>query len=93
MVVEGYIEEGVHRYMVGVVDCHKEVHHNHCLDTHQRVVLVHSASEEVVAKRVDQILVAPPIFDFPILDTSLYCNLHFLQHNCNQTHSQRGENS
>ncbi|KAL4300714.1 hypothetical protein AHAS_Ahas17G0228500 [Arachis hypogaea] len=64
--------------MVGVVVCHEEVHHNHCLGTHQIVVLVHSASEDVVAKRVDQILVAPPIFGCPILDASFHCNFHFL---------------
>ncbi|KAL4288044.1 hypothetical protein AHAS_Ahas19G0246800 [Arachis hypogaea] len=93
MVVQSYVEEGVHRYMVVVVDCHEEVHHNHCLDRHHGMVVAHSALEEVVAKRVDQILVTPPIFDCPILDGSLHCNLHFLQHNCNRTHNQRGENS
>ncbi|KAL4316770.1 hypothetical protein AHAS_Ahas15G0318300 [Arachis hypogaea] len=73
--------------MVGLVGNYKGVYHSYCLGTHQRVVLVHSASEDVVAKRVDQILVTPPIFGCPILDASLHCNLHFLQHNCNCTHS------
>ncbi|KAL4329707.1 hypothetical protein AHAS_Ahas13G0327000 [Arachis hypogaea] len=59
---------------------------------HHRMI-VDSPLEVVVPKRVDQILVAPPIFDCPILDPSLHCKLHFLQHDYNQTHSQRGENS
>ncbi|KAL4391193.1 hypothetical protein AHAS_Ahas03G0220600 [Arachis hypogaea] len=93
IVVEGNIEEGVHRYMVVVVDCHKEVHHNYCHGMHHRMIVAHSTLEEVVAKSVDQILVALPIFNYPILDASLHCNLHFLQYNCNHTHSQKGENS
>ena len=72
MVVQSYIEEGVHRHMVVVVD---------------------SPLEVVVAMRVDQILVAPPIFDCSNLDACSHCNFFFLQHNCNQTHSQRGESS
>ncbi|KAL4350280.1 hypothetical protein AHAS_Ahas10G0126200 [Arachis hypogaea] len=91
-VVQSYVVEGVHRYFVVGIDCHEEVHHNHCLGIHHGTV-VDSTLEVVISKRVDQILVAPPIFDCPILDESLHCNLHFLQHNCNQTHSQRGENS
>ncbi|KAL4321398.1 hypothetical protein AHAS_Ahas14G0106500 [Arachis hypogaea] len=79
--------------MVVVVDCHKEVHHNHCLGMHHGVVVAHSTMEDVVTKRVDQIFVAPPIFNCPVFDASLHCNLHFLQHNCNHTHSQRSENS
>ncbi|KAL4357186.1 hypothetical protein AHAS_Ahas09G0161500 [Arachis hypogaea] len=78
MVVEDHIEEGIHRYMVVVVDSHEEVHHNCCLGMHHRIVVAHSTLEAVVAKRVDQILVAPPIFHCPILDASLHCNLHFL---------------
>ncbi|KAL4276024.1 hypothetical protein AHAS_Ahas20G0165800 [Arachis hypogaea] len=77
MVVQNYVEEEVHRYFVVGVDCHEEVHHNHCLGAHHRMV-VDSALEEVVAKRVDQILVAPPIFDCPIHDPSFHCNLLFL---------------
>ena len=57
------------------------------------VVVVDSPLEVVVAMRVDQILVAPPIFDCSNLDACSHCNFFFLQHNCNQTHSQRGESS
>ncbi|KAL4391030.1 hypothetical protein AHAS_Ahas03G0204300 [Arachis hypogaea] len=48
------------------------------------VVVAHSMLVEVVAKRVDQILVAPPIFDSPILDAYSDCSLHCLQHNLNK---------
>ncbi|KAL4394548.1 hypothetical protein AHAS_Ahas02G0163000 [Arachis hypogaea] len=92
-VVVGYIEEGIQRYIMVGVDCHEEIHHNHCLGMHHRTVVAQSILEGVVAKMVDQILVVPLIFDCPILDASLHCNLHFLQHNHNHTHSQRGENS
>ncbi|KAL4357627.1 hypothetical protein AHAS_Ahas09G0205600 [Arachis hypogaea] len=81
MVVEGHIKEGVHRYIVVGVDCHEEVHHNHCLGMHHKMVVAHSTLEGVVSKRVDQILVAPPIFDCPILDASLHCNLHLTFYN------------
>ncbi|KAL4316123.1 hypothetical protein AHAS_Ahas15G0253600 [Arachis hypogaea] len=91
-VVQSCVEEGVHRYIVVGVDCHEEVHHNHRLGKHHRMG-VDNTLEVVVAKRVDQILVAPPSFDCPILDPSSHCNLLYLQHDCNQTHSQRGENS
>ena len=57
------------------------------------MVVVDSPLEVVVAMRVDQILVAPPIFDCSNLDAYFHCNFFFLQHNCNQTHSQRGESS
>jgi len=77
--VVGYIKEGVHRYIVVGIDYHEEVHHNHCLGMYHGMVVAHSTLEVIVAKRVDQILVAPPIFDCPILDASLRCNLHFLQ--------------
>ncbi|KAL4381632.1 hypothetical protein AHAS_Ahas04G0152900 [Arachis hypogaea] len=60
---------------------------------HHRMVVARNTLEGVVAKRVDQILVAPPIFDCPNVDACFHWNLHFLRHNCNQTHSQRGENS
>ncbi|KAL4321355.1 hypothetical protein AHAS_Ahas14G0102200 [Arachis hypogaea] len=92
--VEGYVvgDKG-QRCMVEVVNCHEEVHHNHRVDMHLGMTLAHSTLEGVVAKRVDQILVAPPIFDRPILDTCSHCSFHSLQHNLNQTHSQRGENS
>ncbi|KAL4306668.1 hypothetical protein AHAS_Ahas16G0201300 [Arachis hypogaea] len=84
IVVQNYMEEGVHRYFVVGVDCHKEVHHNHYFGAHHGMV-VDSALEVVVAKRVDQILVAPSIFDCPIHDACSHCNFLFLQHNCNQT--------
>ncbi|KAL4287818.1 hypothetical protein AHAS_Ahas19G0224200 [Arachis hypogaea] len=92
MVVQSYVEEGVHRHMVGLVGNYKGVHHIHCLDKHHGLV-VDNTLEVVVAKRLDQILVTPPIFDCPIRDPSSYCNLLFLQHGCNQTHSQRDKNS
>ncbi|KAL4373126.1 hypothetical protein AHAS_Ahas05G0050600 [Arachis hypogaea] len=93
MVVQNYVEEGVHRRMVVVVDNQKSAHHSRHLDMLLGMALGYSILVEVVAKMVDQILVAPPIFDSPILDTCSHCNLLFLQHNCNQTHSQRGESS
>ncbi|KAL4394138.1 hypothetical protein AHAS_Ahas02G0122000 [Arachis hypogaea] len=92
MVVQNDVEEGVHRHMVVVVDNQKSAHHSHFLDMHHRMV-VDSPLEVVVAMRVDQIFVAPPIFDCSNLDACSHCNFLFLQHNCNQTHSQRGESS
>ena len=68
MVVQSYVEEGIHRRMVVVVDNQKSAHHSHCLDMHHRMVVSYSALEGIVAKRVDQILVAPPIFDCSDLD-------------------------
>ena len=62
------------------------------VDRHM-VVVIDSPLEVVVAMRVDQIPVAPPIFDCSNLDACSHCNFFFLQHNCNQTHSQRGESS
>ncbi|KAL4397198.1 hypothetical protein AHAS_Ahas01G0167900 [Arachis hypogaea] len=84
MVVQSHVVEGIHRHMVMVVDNPKNAHHSHCLDMHHRTV-VESPLEVVVAKRVDQILVAPPIFDCPNLDACSHCNLLYLQHNCNLT--------
>ncbi|KAL4374427.1 hypothetical protein AHAS_Ahas05G0180700 [Arachis hypogaea] len=92
MVVQSHVEEGVHRHMVVVVDNQNSAHHSHCLDMHHRTV-VDRPLEVVVAMKVDQILMAPPIFDCSFLDACSHCNLLFLQHNCNQTHSQRGESS
>ncbi|KAL4329752.1 hypothetical protein AHAS_Ahas13G0331500 [Arachis hypogaea] len=91
--VEGYIEERVHRHMVVVVDNHKEVYHSHRIDMHLGMALAYSTLKEVVAKMVDHKLEAPPTFDCPILDANFHCSSHFLQHSCNYTHSQRGENS
>ncbi|KAL4306602.1 hypothetical protein AHAS_Ahas16G0194700 [Arachis hypogaea] len=93
MVVRSYVEEGFRRHMVGLVGNYKGVHHNHCPRMHHIMVVAHGILEEVVAERVDQILVAPPIFDCPNLDACFNCNFHSLQHNCDQTHRQRGENS
>ena len=56
-----------HSNLVEVV-CHEGVHHNCCLGMHHRMVVGYSALEGVVAKRVDQILVTPPIFDCSNLD-------------------------
>ena len=92
MVVQSHVEEGVHRHMVVVVDNQESVHHSPCLDMHHRMV-VDSPLEVVVAMMVDQILVAPPIFDCSNLDACSHYNFLFLQYNCNQTHSQRGESS
>ncbi|KAL4329305.1 hypothetical protein AHAS_Ahas13G0286800 [Arachis hypogaea] len=91
--VESYVEEGVHRHMLVVVDNQKGAHRSHYLGMPLGMALGNSMLGEVVAKRVDQILVAPPIFDCSILDACSHCNLLFLQHSCNQTHCQRGESS
>ncbi|KAL4344408.1 hypothetical protein AHAS_Ahas11G0175400 [Arachis hypogaea] len=93
MVVQSYVEEGIHRHMVGLVGNHKGVHRNHCLGMNHRMVIAHSALEGVIAERVDQILVALTIFDCPNLDACSHYSFHSLQHNLNQTRSQRGENS
>ena len=69
-----------HSNLVEVV-CHKRVHHNYCLGKHHRMVVCYSALEGVVAKRVDQILVAPPIFDSSNLDACYHYSFHSLQHN------------
>ncbi|KAL4344781.1 hypothetical protein AHAS_Ahas11G0212700 [Arachis hypogaea] len=92
--VEGYVVgyKG-HRCMVVVVDCHREVHHIHCLGMHHGMVVAHSTLEEVIAKMVAHKLEAPPTFDCSILDACSQCSFHSLQQNLNQTHSQRGENS
>ncbi|KAL4321671.1 hypothetical protein AHAS_Ahas14G0133800 [Arachis hypogaea] len=67
--------------MVVLVGYHEEVHHNYCLGMHHRMVVGHNALEGVVANRVDQILVAPPIFDCPNIDACLHYSFHSLQHN------------
>ncbi|KAL4306681.1 hypothetical protein AHAS_Ahas16G0202600 [Arachis hypogaea] len=83
----------VHKHMAGLVSNYKGVHHSHHLGMHHRMVVGYSALEGIVAKRVDQILVAPPIFDSSNLDVYFHYSFLFLQHNYNQTHSQRGERS
>ncbi|KAL4381173.1 hypothetical protein AHAS_Ahas04G0107100 [Arachis hypogaea] len=67
MVVQGYVDEGVHRRIVVVVDNQKGAQHSRDLGMHHRMV-VDSPLEVVVAMRVDQILVAPLIFDCSNLD-------------------------
>ena len=67
------------------VSCHGRVHHNYCLGMHHRMVVGYSALEGVVAKRVDQILVAPPIFDSSNLDAYFHYSFHSLQQHWNQT--------
>ncbi|KAL4287335.1 hypothetical protein AHAS_Ahas19G0175900 [Arachis hypogaea] len=59
---------------------------------HHGMALDHSALAEVVAMKIDHMLEAPPTFGCSILDACCHCSSHFLQHNLNQTHSQRGEN-
>ncbi|KAL4306341.1 hypothetical protein AHAS_Ahas16G0168600 [Arachis hypogaea] len=83
MVVQNYVEEGVHRHMVGLVGNYKGIHYNYCLGMHRRMVIAHGTLEEVVSERVDQILVAPPIFDYSDLDACSYYSVHSLQHNLN----------
>ncbi|KAL4396792.1 hypothetical protein AHAS_Ahas01G0127300 [Arachis hypogaea] len=92
-VVYNYIEEGVHRRVVVGSECHEKVHHNHCLGMHHGMVVACSTLDGVVAKRVDQILVAPPIFDCSNHDACCHYNLLFLYHNYNHARSQRGEKS
>ncbi|KAL4315897.1 hypothetical protein AHAS_Ahas15G0231000 [Arachis hypogaea] len=58
---------------------------------HHRIVVGYSALEGVVAERVDQILVAPPIFDCSNLDAYFHYSFYSLQKHWNQTH--RGESS
>ncbi|KAL4329772.1 hypothetical protein AHAS_Ahas13G0333500 [Arachis hypogaea] len=93
MVVQSYVEEGVHRHIVVVVGSHKEVHCIHCLGMHHEMALARSALERVVATEVVHKLEAPPTFDCPNLDACSHCSFHSLQHNLNQTQSQMGENS
>ncbi|KAL4350382.1 hypothetical protein AHAS_Ahas10G0136400 [Arachis hypogaea] len=90
--VESYAEDIVHRHMVVVLESHKVIHHSHWIGMHHRMALLHSALVEVVAMKIDHMHIAPPTFGYPILDTHLHYNLHFLQHSCNHTYSQN-ENS
>ncbi|KAL4276129.1 hypothetical protein AHAS_Ahas20G0176300 [Arachis hypogaea] len=68
-IVEGYVEGMAHRHMVVVLDSHKGIHHNHWIDMHHRMALVHSVLVEVIAMKIDHMHMAPPTFDCPILDT------------------------
>jgi len=65
------------------VDCHERIHHNYCLGMRRRMVVAHGTLEEVAVERVDQILVAPPIFDYSDLDACSHYSVHSLQHNLN----------
>ncbi|KAL4300203.1 hypothetical protein AHAS_Ahas17G0177400 [Arachis hypogaea] len=85
MVVQSCVEEMVHMHMVGLVGNYKGVHHSHHFGMHHRMVVGYSALEWVIAKRVDQILVAPPIFDSSNLDAYFHYSFHFLQQHWNQT--------
>ncbi|KAL4371498.1 hypothetical protein AHAS_Ahas06G0171800 [Arachis hypogaea] len=80
-VVEGYVEDMAHRHMVVVLESHKWIHHIHWIDMHNRMALLHSALVEVVAMKIDHMHMAPPTFDYSILDIHLHCSSHFLQHN------------
>ncbi|KAL4276217.1 hypothetical protein AHAS_Ahas20G0185100 [Arachis hypogaea] len=71
-----------HSNLVGV-GCYEEVHHNYCPGMHHRMVVGYGALEGAVAKRVDRILVAPPIFDCSNLDARSHYSVHSLQHNLN----------
>ncbi|KAL4329642.1 hypothetical protein AHAS_Ahas13G0320500 [Arachis hypogaea] len=92
MVVQNYVEEGVHRHIVVVVGSYKEVHHIHYLGMYHGMALARSTFERVVTLEVVHKLEAPPTFDCPNLDACSHCNLQFLQHSYNYTHSQRVEN-
>ncbi|KAL4371689.1 hypothetical protein AHAS_Ahas06G0190900 [Arachis hypogaea] len=85
MVVQSYVEEVVHKHMVGLVGNYKGVHHNYCLGIHHKMVVGYSALEGVIAKRVDQILVAPPIFDSSNLNACSHYSFYSLQQHWNQT--------
>ncbi|KAL4321672.1 hypothetical protein AHAS_Ahas14G0133900 [Arachis hypogaea] len=65
--------------MMGLVVCHERVHYNYCLGMHHRIVVGYSALKGVVAKRIDQILVASPIFDSSNLDACSHYSFHSLQ--------------
>ena len=65
------------------VGCHERVHHNYCLGIHHRTVVGYSALEGVVARRVDQILVAHSIFDSSNLDAYFHYSFHSLQQHWN----------
>ncbi|KAL4300580.1 hypothetical protein AHAS_Ahas17G0215100 [Arachis hypogaea] len=60
---------------------------------HLGMTLAHSKLEEVVAKNLDHMHMAPSTSDCSIFVAYPHCSFHFLQHNLNQTHSQSGENS
>ena len=49
MVVQRYVEEVVHKHMVGLVGNYKGVHHIYQLGMHCKMVFVHDILEDVVA--------------------------------------------
>ncbi|KAL4329258.1 hypothetical protein AHAS_Ahas13G0282100 [Arachis hypogaea] len=77
IVVEGYIEEGVHRYIVVVVDNYKEIHHNYYLSMHHGMALTHSTLEEVVAKRVDHKHIVPPLIVPSLMHTPIVISISY----------------
>ena len=79
VVVRGYVERMVHMHGVGLVGSYKVIHHVLQLGMHGRMVFVQDISEGVAAKRVDQILLAPSIFDWSDLDACSYYNFHSFQ--------------
>ena len=64
----GYIEDMAHRHMVVVLDSHKEIHYSRWIGMHHGMTLVHSVLVEVVAMKIDDMHMAPPTFEYPILD-------------------------
>ena len=79
MVVQSCVKEMVHKLMAGLVGNYKGVYHIYCLGMHCRMVVVHGILEGVVAERVDQILVAPSIFDCFDLDACSCYSFHSFQ--------------
>ncbi|KAL4343848.1 hypothetical protein AHAS_Ahas11G0119400 [Arachis hypogaea] len=79
-VVEVHVEDMTRRYMVVVLESHKEIHHSHLIGVHHKMALVHSLLVEVVAMKIDHMHMAPPTFGCPIHDTHPHGSPHFLQH-------------
>ncbi|KAL4321989.1 hypothetical protein AHAS_Ahas14G0165600 [Arachis hypogaea] len=79
VVVQIYVERMVYKHRVGLVGSYKGVHHIYHLGMHCRMVFVHDILEGVVAKRVDQILLAPSIFDCLDLDAYSCYSFHSFQ--------------
>ncbi|KAL4391542.1 hypothetical protein AHAS_Ahas03G0255500 [Arachis hypogaea] len=80
MVVQNYVEKGVHKHMVVVINNQKDAHHSQWIGMHLGMALAHSMLEEVAAKKVVHKLEA---FDSPIHDACSPCSFHSLQHNLN----------
>ncbi|KAL4316386.1 hypothetical protein AHAS_Ahas15G0279900 [Arachis hypogaea] len=75
MVVEGYVEEGVHMHMMVVVDNHNKGHHI-LINMHQDLNYTQKKPEEVVAKKVVHKLGDPPTFDLQIFDAYPHCSFY-----------------